>query len=147
MYYNRYRYYDPEVGRFFSQDSIGLLGGENLYQYGPNAEGWVDPLGVARKSANYFHGKKQKYENPGHHDPSSGKFRGGGIGKTALLPCHHKKLAKHAIPDSNGVDWYSIDNKGVIHRFGNSNDGKMHWNGDSVQGRGIVVPPEVKKRL
>ncbi|NLA18068.1 hypothetical protein GPU89_13435 [Burkholderia cepacia] len=32
MHYNRYRYYDPEVGRFVSKDPIGFAGGLSLYQ-------------------------------------------------------------------------------------------------------------------
>ncbi|WP_338849538.1 RHS repeat-associated core domain-containing protein [Massilia sp. W12] len=27
LHYNRFRYYDPAIGRFISQDPIGLLGG------------------------------------------------------------------------------------------------------------------------
>nr|WP_238343239.1 RHS repeat-associated core domain-containing protein [Pantoea eucalypti] len=38
-----FRYYDPDSGRFTQQDPIGLAGGLNLYQYAPNALGWVDP--------------------------------------------------------------------------------------------------------
>jgi RHS repeat-associated protein len=49
LYYNRYRYYDPDSGRYVSQDPIGLLGGLNAYQYAPNPAGWVDPLGLAKK--------------------------------------------------------------------------------------------------
>ncbi|MBH8581980.1 RHS repeat-associated core domain-containing protein, partial [Bisbaumannia pacifica] len=46
LYYNRHRYYDPQQGRYISQDPIGLVGGDNLYQYAaaPNIE--VDPLGL-----------------------------------------------------------------------------------------------------
>ena len=40
---NLLRYYDSEAGRFVSQDPIGLLGEENLYQFAPNVQGWVDP--------------------------------------------------------------------------------------------------------
>ncbi|MGS0468150.1 RHS repeat-associated core domain-containing protein [Cobetia marina] len=47
LHYNRFRYYDPAVGRFTTQDPIGLMGGENLYQYAPNPTGWVDPLGLS----------------------------------------------------------------------------------------------------
>jgi RHS repeat-associated protein len=30
LHYNRFRYYDPVVGRFASQDPIGLVGSTNL---------------------------------------------------------------------------------------------------------------------
>lgn len=46
LHYNRYRYYDPESGTYISQDPIGLAGGLNLYQYGPNPLSWIDPLGL-----------------------------------------------------------------------------------------------------
>ena len=48
LHYNRFRYYDPDCGRFVSQDPIGLLGGVNNYQYAPNPVGWVDPLGLEK---------------------------------------------------------------------------------------------------
>ncbi|MNQ74930.1 putative deoxyribonuclease RhsB [compost metagenome] len=50
LHYNTFRYYDPEVGRFVTQDPIGLLGGDNLYQYGSNPLGWIDPLGLTCSS-------------------------------------------------------------------------------------------------
>jgi RHS repeat-associated protein len=54
--YNTFRYYDPDIGRFTTEDPIGLLGGINLYQYGPNPLAWIDPFGwciskVSRNSA------------------------------------------------------------------------------------------------
>jgi RHS repeat-associated protein len=45
LHYNTFRYYDPDVGRFISQDPIGLSGGHNLYAYVPNSTGWMDPWG------------------------------------------------------------------------------------------------------
>ncbi len=48
LHYNLFRYYDPDSGRFTQLDPIGLAGGINLYQYAPNALGWVDPLGLSR---------------------------------------------------------------------------------------------------
>ena len=147
LFYNRYRYYDPDSARYLTQDPIGLAGGINVYKYTENPIGWIDPLGLAKlPKVGRYHGPKPQYENPGHHDPSSGNFRGGGS-KTSILPCHHARLAKHSVPDRVGKHWYAIDDKGVIHRFGNSNDGKMHWNGDTSQGRGVEVPPEVRDRL
>ena len=50
LYYNLMRYYEPEAGRFVNQDPIGLLGGENLYQFAPNTQDWIDPLGWKRTS-------------------------------------------------------------------------------------------------
>src|SRR5690606_23531359 len=44
--YNRYRYYDPELGRFISADPVGLRGGTNVFSYAPNTVTWSDPLGL-----------------------------------------------------------------------------------------------------
>jgi len=46
LHYNRYRYYDPGVRRFVSNDPISYAGGLNLHQYAPKPVGWVDPLGL-----------------------------------------------------------------------------------------------------
>ena len=45
LHYNRYRYYDPDSGRYISPDPLGLDGGFNVYSYGPNPVGWMDPMG------------------------------------------------------------------------------------------------------
>ncbi len=46
LHYNRFRYYDNDVGMFVSRDPIGLSGGSNVFQYAPNPVSWVDPLGL-----------------------------------------------------------------------------------------------------
>jgi RHS repeat-associated protein len=46
LHYNRFRYYDSALGRFISEDPIGLNGGLNLFLYGASALGWLDPLGL-----------------------------------------------------------------------------------------------------
>jgi len=51
LHYNRFRYYDLEIGRFVSQDPIGLFGENNLYQYAPNPVEWVDPFGLAKNTS------------------------------------------------------------------------------------------------
>ncbi|MFE8646083.1 RHS repeat domain-containing protein, partial [Sphingomonas sp. NCPPB 2930] len=48
LHYNRFRYYDPVVGRFIHQDPIGLLGGVNLFNFAKNPGVWIDPLGLAK---------------------------------------------------------------------------------------------------
>ncbi|MFJ4068948.1 RHS repeat domain-containing protein, partial [Pseudomonas sp. NPDC089996] len=47
LHYNTLRFYDPHIGRFITQDPIGLQGGNNLYQYALNSIGWVDPFGLS----------------------------------------------------------------------------------------------------
>lgn len=47
LYYNRFRYYDPEAGRYLTQDPVGLLGGSNLYVYAENVPTvQVDAMGL-----------------------------------------------------------------------------------------------------
>ncbi|MCC9070022.1 hypothetical protein LNQ49_00190 [Flavobacterium sp. F-65] len=33
LYYNRFRYYNPEAGLYLSIDPLSILGGFNLYAY------------------------------------------------------------------------------------------------------------------
>jgi RHS repeat-associated protein len=47
LYYNRFRYYDPEAGQYVSQDPIRLKSGQdNLYAYVPDINLYIDPLGL-----------------------------------------------------------------------------------------------------
>ena len=47
LHYNFFRYNDPDAERFVNQDSIKLKGGNNLYQFAPNVQGWVDIFGLS----------------------------------------------------------------------------------------------------
>ena len=49
LHYNRFRYYDPQTGRFVHQDPIGLLGGINVFIYAPNPISWIDEYGLSKK--------------------------------------------------------------------------------------------------
>ena len=60
LYYNRFRYYDPEAGRYISPDPIGLLGGLAQYEYVHNPLSWVDPLGLV-KSPPVFLGQAGRF--------------------------------------------------------------------------------------
>ena len=47
LYFYRARYYDPRIGRFISEDPIGLRGGINTYAYTFNSPlNLTDPLGL-----------------------------------------------------------------------------------------------------
>ena len=48
LHYNFFRYYEPDAGRFVNQDPIKLSGGDNLYQFAPSAQRWIDVLGLLK---------------------------------------------------------------------------------------------------
>jgi RHS repeat-associated protein len=47
LYYNRFRYYDPEVGGYVSQDPIGLRGGLEPFAYVADPTRAMDPVGLS----------------------------------------------------------------------------------------------------
>lgn len=48
LYQVRARWYDPQTGRFVSEDPIGLAGGVNPYAYAANSPiNFTDPSGLA----------------------------------------------------------------------------------------------------
>ena len=62
LHYNRFRYYDSDVGMFISRDPIGLLGGNNVFQYAPNPIGWIDPWGLkARDCSNTTRAEREEW--------------------------------------------------------------------------------------
>ncbi len=52
LYYNRFRYYSPQDGGYINRDPIGLLGGDNLYDYPRDPLGWADPFGLKECTGN-----------------------------------------------------------------------------------------------
>jgi RHS repeat-associated protein len=64
LYYYRNRWYDPSVGRFISEDPIGLSGGVNWYAYvANNPIRFADPLGLQREDARWQPGELEWAEN------------------------------------------------------------------------------------
>ncbi|QHI80644.1 Rhs family protein [Serratia sp. NGAS9] len=89
LHYNLFRYYEPEVGRFTTQDPIGLRGGLNLYQYAPNPLMWVDPLGLS--ACNSPKGYKTGDVDPhGNLSPGTNRAVGHTNSKTdGFVQSHH----------------------------------------------------------
>ena len=48
LHYNRFRYYDSDVGMFVSRDPIELLGGFNVFEYASNPIIWIDEFGLKK---------------------------------------------------------------------------------------------------
>jgi RHS repeat-associated protein len=46
LYYNRFRYYDPESAGYISQDPISISGGMNVYGYVHDPNSFVDKVGL-----------------------------------------------------------------------------------------------------
>ncbi len=101
LHYNTFRYYDPEVGRFITQDPIGLAGGRNLYQYASNTIAWIDPLGLtpckgkpSERSAGGTGAKYDKLEGQGLYViTDNGKIKYVGRGDATA------RLGRHAVTD------------------------------------------------
>ena len=65
LHYNRFRYFDPDMGMFTTRDPIGLLGGTNVFQYAPNPIEWVDPFGLSGYKNVSFEGSPNLYQVTG----------------------------------------------------------------------------------
>lgn len=65
LYYNHFRYYDPELGRYLSPDPIGLIGGLNEYAYVPSPFQGFDPNGLAKALG----GGPMDYSDPNRSRP------------------------------------------------------------------------------
>ena len=101
------RYYDPVCGRFVSQDPIGLLGGEHLYQFANNATGWLDPLGLSRKRTTFTDKASLTLEVHGYTDLTH-------------LSCSMLRKVYWSNTKSNSYGRSPIDKKGnviVLHHY------------------------------
>ncbi|MDH0745196.1 RHS domain-containing protein, partial [Pseudomonas sp. GD03842] len=67
LHYNTFRYYDPGVGRFITQDPIGLLGGHSLYKYANDPINWIDPAGLSSRDLRVDLGMKSGDMHAAHH--------------------------------------------------------------------------------
>ncbi len=88
LHYNRFRYYDSDVGMFIQRDPIGLLGGLNTFQYAPNPIGWIDPWGLKCKDPNGY--KTHDTDNHGNLSPQKNRAKGhGNNADDNFIQSHH----------------------------------------------------------
>ncbi|MBN1907069.1 MAG: RHS repeat-associated core domain-containing protein [Deltaproteobacteria bacterium] len=94
LYYMKARYYDPDVGRFLSEDPLGFDGGDfNLYVYAMNNPiMFMDPNGLCSESTTYNSGTFLRTVVPGQiawdnamTDFAQGNYVGSAINTTAML--------------------------------------------------------------
>ena len=67
LHYNTFRFYDPETGRYLTQDPIGLAGGINIYFYGSNPVQSIDPLGWCSTKLGRNMGHRPRDGMANHH--------------------------------------------------------------------------------
>ena len=98
LYYNRFRYYDPEAGQYCSQDPIGLAGGPAPYAYVHDPSDWMDPLGLKTCRGRKTHVFWSMNGNPGVKTAAEDWARRNGAttlertGKGSLLQKHATNL-------------------------------------------------------
>ncbi|EPX61056.1 hypothetical protein D187_001708 [Cystobacter fuscus DSM 2262] len=61
LLYNRFRYYDADVGRYISQDPLGLEAGPRLYGYPEDPLSAIDPLGLAKCGSKVIRAKSRTH--------------------------------------------------------------------------------------
>ncbi|MGI4737446.1 MAG: DUF6531 domain-containing protein [Janthinobacterium lividum] len=130
LYYNRFRYYDPEAGVYLSQDPTGLAGGDKPYSYVHNPTVLIDPFGLAPWAPGEFGSwfdKASVDEVLANKEDVSSALRGSGgmhemfpvsmAAKAKELGFTHAELMGKTLPTSG----LNFDN--VPDRFGNIHSG------------------------
>jgi len=64
LYYYGFRYYNPTLQRFVSEDPIGFVGGTNVYSYAGNSPAeFIDPFGLDKKKKGFDRCLKENAHN------------------------------------------------------------------------------------
>ena len=132
LYYNRFRYYEPNKGTYISQDPIGLWGGHKLYAYVHNPNYWLDEFGL-NKGIPFTDSNGLTLEVINQQDLShmsvnqleymkkegvAGTTKGGRTCGTEKIVLHHQKQNPSGPIIEMPVSKHSIGNK-KQHPFGN----------------------------
>lgn len=99
------------MGMFISRDPIGLMGGNNTFQYAPNPTGWVDPFGLNAKpeTAKQWKERFGKMDIDQQYNAAKGKLtkvaqRNGWVKDLKLT-----KLNKREVYCNGNDKYYSFD--------------------------------------
>lgn len=120
LYYNRFRYYDPDAGIYVSQDPIRLFSDTtNFYAYIPDPNIWIDPFGLAKAKCEVIVRRvnadeaaqmikaKGLVQKPGS---KSAKWVSVGRGQDTLKKKGHEKLVTMEVKPGT-IDW--LKKKGI----------------------------------
>ncbi|MGG7637899.1 RHS repeat domain-containing protein, partial [Pseudomonas sp. ES1] len=143
LHYNRYRYYDPNSGRFICKDPISYSGGINLFEYTINPILWIDPLGLAKN--------KYKVRRPpaDAHDPHGSKAPGKPGEAEGFCEC---KLGETwvKLDDGRGSGWVDKHDDVWVPTGpegpGSKAHGGAHWDVQKPKGEYENVYPGGKRR-
>jgi RHS repeat-associated protein len=69
LFYNGFRYYEPDAALYISPDPLGLAGGVRPFGYALNPTGWIDPLGLVQTPLNQGGFMVYGLYAPGARDP------------------------------------------------------------------------------
>jgi RHS repeat-associated protein len=121
LYYNRFRYYNPEEGLYISQDPIGIAGDNaTLYAYVKDPNIWVDVWGldcVRVVNGVEIHGKGQS-TGPGHAQLSeilANKLAMTGKFKEIHLNRSYQAVTGVKTTPRRSPDLTAIDHAGKVH--------------------------------
>ncbi|TBL78724.1 hypothetical protein EYY94_01500, partial [Obesumbacterium proteus] len=127
LHYNRHRYYDTTIGRYITQDPIGLDGGWNGYIYPLNPIINIDPLGL----------ETLKCIKPLHSIGGEGEKSGPDIWGN---PLYHQYLC---VPDGkNGYICGGQDQRGKRSSDGIFGPGKASQDSKNSAGRCDTLEPD-----
>jgi RHS repeat-associated protein len=105
LIFYRARYYDPQVGRFISEDPIGFGGGVNWYAYvGNNPLEFTDPVGLDKIKVFNTVGGRKIWDGPTYGNWGGGCFSGG------LYSCHGNSPGNAPPVDSSDACYKKHDN-------------------------------------
>jgi len=100
LYYYRARYYDPEIGRFLSEDPLGFEAGVNFYAYVENNPiNANDPFGLEQAILNFAVGIQE----------NAGTVYGGGfISTPSVIGCCLGEGDNRSFDSNAGLDQYRV---------------------------------------